>query len=232
MSEIRKILYIDDNLELSELVREYLSDKGMEVTLLHNSDHLIPELQKGTYELCLMDVMMPGKDGFELAEEMNVLSIQIPFLFLTGQTKKEDRIRGLKLGAQDYISKPFSLEELHLRILNILGRTTGTQNSRSTPAYRFDLGEHSFKADYGELIFRGETVKLSSTESKLLHYFCQHQNELITRSDILRHIWGEDDYYKGLSLNVYITRLRKQFRENPRIQILNEHGTGYKFMFE
>lgn len=232
MSNSRKILYIDDNLELSELVQEYLSDKELEVTLLHNSDHLIPELQKGIYELCLMDVMMPGKDGFELAEEINVLNLQIPFLFLTGQTKREDRIRGLKLGAQDYISKPFSLEELHLRILNILGRAKSTPSPTNLTGYRFELGDHTFRADYGELNYKGEIIKLSSTEAKLLHYFCRNLNELITRSDILKHIWGEDDYYKGLSLNVYITRLRKLFRDNSRIQILNEHGTGYKFMFE
>lgn len=227
MPDPLRILYIDDDLELSELVEEYLQGKDISVRLLHNPDHVLPELQNQTYDLCLMDVKMPGKDGFMLAEELTENNVITPFLFLTGQTRKEDRIKGLRLGAQDYISKPFSLEELYLRILNIARRTDQQQ---AKPISQFKLGDYVFKADYGELIHQGTTENLSTTESKLLRLFCDRMNELVLREEILVTIWGENDYYKGLSLNVYITRLRKRFETTEDISIINEHGKGYRFV--
>lgn len=224
-----QVLYIDDDLELSSLVEEYLSSKDVEVKLLHDPNQVIPSLQTGTFDLCLMDVKMPEKDGFTLAEEIVQNELDIPFIFLTGQTRKEDRIHGLKLGAADFISKPFSLEELYLRIQNIFKRV-GQDSVRVDKV--FTLGSWEYHPDFGELRKGDETVSLSSTEARVLHFFCQNMNKLVQRSDILLEVWGEDDYYKGLSLNVYITRLRKRFTDEPAISIVNEHGQGYKFMIK
>ncbi|MBO6515749.1 MAG: response regulator transcription factor [Bacteroidia bacterium] len=221
------ILYVDDDIELSGLVQEYLSGKGMSVKLLHNPDDVLKNLQNDTFHLCLMDVKMPQKDGFTLAEEIQSHGIQIPFLFLTGQTRKEDRIRGLKLGAEDYISKPFSLEELYLRITNISKRV---RTGEDRPETEFPLGKQTFFSDFGELRTENASTSLSTTEAKVLHILCRHMNKVVTRTKMLEDIWGQDDYHKGLSLNVYITRLRKRFSDNSAVTIVNEHGHGYKLL--
>ncbi len=224
MSAIKRILYIDDDFELSELVQEYLVTKNFDVELCHNPNNVIQMVDEGNYDLCLMDVKMPQKDGFELAEEMTNAGLTVPFLFLTGQTRKEDRIRGLKLGAEDYISKPFSLEELYLRINIITNRVaTGQQK----PKTLYDLGKITFHTNIAKLKSGDKETSLSTTENELLLLFCQNPNTVISRDDILVAVWGHNDHYKSLSLNVYITRLRKLLSDAGNITIMNQHGKGY-----
>lgn len=227
MSLTIDIIYIDDDPELGELVQEYLEAKEVRVKLIHNPPELIPQLREGKYNLCLMDVKMPHKDGFELAQEIIDNGIDIPFLFLTGQTRKEDRIRGLKLGAEDYISKPFSLEELYLRIVNITKRAQSGQTKQQS---EYALGQYTFNSDYAELSSTEGKVNLSTTEAKLLQILCENMNNVVSRKEILKSIWGGDDHYKSLSLNVYITKLRNHLKLEEDITILNKHGEGYKLI--
>jgi DNA-binding response OmpR family regulator len=224
VSGLKRILYVDDDYELSEMVQEYLATKNFDVDLVHNPEIVIDKVKSSHYDLCLMDVKMPQKDGFELAEDLNTAGINIPFLFLTGQTRKEDRIKGLKLGAQDYVSKPFSLEELYLRISNIVTRT-GSDSSK--PQASYDLGGSTFFPFHARLKSKDEELSLSTTENELLLVFCQNQNQVVSRDDILKAVWGQNDHYKSLSLNVYISRLRKLLSSSPNVSILNQHGQGY-----
>lgn len=227
MSRLR-VIYIDDDIELSEFVEEYMVSKGLQIKLVHNHNNLIPLLNENTFDICLMDVKMPGKDGFTLAEEILSNGITIPFLFLTGQTRKEDKIRGLKLGAQDYIIKPFSLEELYLRITNICKRSSDGETLAQLSEYM--LGNIRFNINFNELNLNNKVIPLSGTEAKLLKLLCQNSNKIVSRDEILMKIWGTTDHYKSLSLNVYITKLRKHLASQNGVSLVNEHGEGYKLV--
>ena len=229
MNSISHILFVDDEQQFSAMTKEYLEAKGFKVTLKHNADEGFSSFKSNQYNLCIFDVKMPIKDGFSLAEDVRSLDEDIPIIFLTGQTQKEDRIKGLTIGADDYITKPFSMEELFLRINAILKRVTKQEKSLPT---KFDIGKYNFDSITRELSVKTETVKLSAIESKLLQLFCENKNGLVKRDFALNRIWQDEDYLKGRSLNVYVSKLRTYLKEDDRIEILNVHGEGYRMVIK
>lgn len=227
MQQSPDLLMVDDDLTLSPLVKEYLEAQGMKCTLCHNAFDALNLFKENQYDLCLLDVQMPMKSGFDLAKEMVGFKPQIPFLFLTGQTEKEDRIKGFEYGAEDYILKPFSMQELALRIKAILRRTIQRQApvSENQP---ITLGSFLFYPDSRELIREDVVQKLSDLESKLLSLFLSNPDGIVVREDALKQLWKEDHMFRDRSLNVFVSRLRAFLKADSRIEILNIHGSGYK----
>ena len=223
------ILFVDDEKQFSAMTVEYLEAKGFEITLKHNADEGFAAFSSNNFDCCIFDVKMPIKDGFSLAEDVRTVDENIPIIFLTGQSQKEDRIRGLTIGADDYITKPFSMEELFLRIKAILKRT---QSQEKKQQEHFKIGKYSFDANARELNFEGKTTKLSAIETKLLQLFCENKNGLVQRDFALSRIWQDEDYLKGRSLNVYVSKLRSYLKEDQNIEILNVHGEGYRMVLK
>ena len=221
------ILFVDDEQQFSTMTAEYLEAKGFEVTLKHNADDGLSAFKTNHFDCCIFDVKMPMKDGFSLAEDVKALDENIPIIFLTGQNQKEDRIKGLTIGADDYITKPFSMEELFLRIKAILKRVT--KQEKQLPDH-FEIGKYTFDATARELKLEGKITKLSAIESKLLQLFCENKNSLLQRDFALNRIWQDEDHLKGRSLNVYVSKLRSFLKDDQNIEILNVHGEGYRMV--
>jgi len=218
-----KILLTEDDVDLGNILAQYLEMQGYDVVLARDGEEGWKKFIATNFDLCILDVMMPIKDGFELAKQISSKSPETPFIFLTARGLKEDRIKGLKLGADDYICKPFEVDELVLRIQNILKRT-GFQDIE-----KHELGQFSFI--YSELLLKGPDKELTLTvkEAKLLKYFLEHQNKLIKREDILVELWGENDYFLGRSMDVFISRLRKFLHSESSINIETVRGAGFIF---
>lgn len=223
-------MLVDDDRQFSVLTQEYLEAKGFAVALRHSGEEGLQEFKAGRYDLCILDVRMPMKDGFTLAGEIRELDEQVPIIFLTGQTEKEHRIKGLTLGADDYITKPFSMEELFLRVNAILKRAGFRQQEEKEERREYELGRYRFNAYTRELILGDTDIKLTAIESKLLQAFCDDAEGLIDRRLVLKRIWGDEDYLRGRSLNVYVSKLRQLLKEDPNIEILNVHGVGYRMV--
>lgn len=222
------LLLVDDDLALSPVTKEYLEAKDFQVTLRHSGEEGWTAFRSGTFDCCILDVKMPFKDGFSLAEDIRQLNPDMPILFLTGASQKEERIRGLSLGADDYITKPFSMEELYLRIRNILKRSTLQQKQSEKAAY--EIGLYRFDVATRELHGGPEMVKLTAIEARLLQLFCESDNGIIRRDIALQRIWGDEDMLKGRSLNVYVSKLRTFLSADARVEILNVHGEGYQMV--
>ncbi len=222
------ILLVDDDLTLSPLTKEYLEAKGFTISMRHSGDEGLEAFKSGIFDGCILDVKMPLKDGFSLAEDIRQLNPNIPILFLTGAVQKEERIRGLALGADDYITKPFSMEELYLRVRNTLKRSSNQQKQREKAVH--EIGLYRFDVSSRELHGSTEMVKLTAIEAKLLQLFCESDNGIIRRDTALQRIWGDEDMLKGRSLNVYVSKLRSFLSAEPRIEILNVHGEGYQLV--
>ena len=227
MNQTPHILIIDDDLTLSVITKEYLEAKDCEVTVLHNASDALSHVKENEYDLCLLDVKMPMKDGFTFAEEMRQHHIDIPVIFLTGQKEQGDRIRGLQIGADDYITKPFSMQELYLRIMNVLRRTGYTQE---TKAATYTIGKYTYHTDSRSLQINNSQERLSEMEGLLLTMFCDQPNRRITREHALRKIWHDDQNAKSRSLSVYINKLRKRLSKDSNIDIINVYGTGYQLV--
>ncbi|MDZ4748200.1 MAG: response regulator transcription factor [Saprospiraceae bacterium] len=224
-----KLLLVDDDLTLSPLIQEYLEAREMACTLCHNGFDALELLKKHHFDLCLLDVQMPMKSGFDLAREMVAFKPDVPFLFLTGLTEKEDRIRGFEYGAEDYIVKPFSLQELVLRI-NVILRRIKTHPASASPQPSYTIGSFLFYPDARELL-RGENLeKLSELESKLLLLFLNAADGIVHRNTVLKQLWKEEHLFRDRSLNVFISKLRQYLKADPAIEILNIHGTGYRMI--
>ena len=229
MSKKPHLLLVDDERQFSALTQEYLEAKGFEITLVHSGEAGLNTFKKNQFDLCVLDVKMPMKDGFALATEIRELNEQVPIIFLTGMTEKKERIKGLSLGADDYVTKPFSMEELYLRISNILKRSGFRAQAQKEQA-NFKVGIYDFDASTRELSLQGNIVKLTAIEAKLLKMFCETEHGLIERNLALKRIWGDDDMLRGRSLNVYVSKLRTYLKEDQNIEILNVHGVGYKMV--
>jgi len=221
------ILFVDDELHISKMTQEYLELKGYDIDLFHNAIDGMKAYKSTHYDLCLLDVKMPIKDGFTMAKEIRSLSAEVPIVFLTGNTEVEDRVKGLTIGADDYITKPYSMEELALRIQAILKRVYQQENHSEK---KMGVGDYSFDPVIRELSIRGKSIKLSSIESRLLQLLCEHKNGLVKRDYALNRIWEDEDQLKGRSLNVYISKLRTYLKADARLEILNVHGEGYKLV--
>ena len=229
MSAKKTILLVDDDRSLSPLVKEYLEAKDFVCHLHHNAYDAMDDFKKSSFSLCILDIRMPMKNGFQIAEEITTLRPETPFLFLTGQTEKEDRIKGLEAGADDYITKPFSMQELYLRIKAILKRTENYQNIKKGIT-QYDIGKYKFNADTREIASTLIPVKLSAIESKLLKLFCEAEDGIVYRDAALKQIWEDENSFRERSLNVYVSKLRQYMKDDPNIEILNIHGTGYKLV--
>ncbi len=232
MKHTPQLLFIDDDRAFSPLVCEFLEGKGFKTTLRHSGEEGIQTFRAGQFDLCILDVKMPFKDGFAVAQEIHALAPETPFLFLSGETEREKRIKGLTLGADDYVTKPFSMEELYLRIQAIL-RRSGTHSERAAKPETtdFTIGKYQFNAASRQLMLGNEVQKLSAIESKLLRLFCEAENGNIERETALRRVWGDEDLMRGRSLNVYVSKLRQYLAGDSGIELLNVHGEGYQLVY-
>ena len=222
-----KILLCEDDENLGMLLREYLLAKGFVAELCADGEAGFKAFLKTKFDICVLDVMMPKKDGFTLAQEIRSANTDVPIIFLTAKTLKEDILEGFKLGADDYITKPFSMEELVFRIEAILRRTKG-KKSRESTVYR--LGQFTFDTQKQLLQIGEKQTKLTTKENELLALLCSHSNEILQRDFALKTIWIDDNYFNARSMDVYITKLRKHLKDDPQIEIINIHGKGYKLI--
>ena len=222
-----KILLCEDDENLGMLLREYLQAKGFVAELCADGEAGFKAFLKTKFDICVLDVMMPKKDGFTLAQEIRSANTDVPIIFLTAKTLKEDILEGFKLGADDYITKPFSMEELVFRIEAILRRTKG-KKSRESTVYR--LGQFTFDTQKQLLQIGEKQTKLTTKENELLALLCSHSNEILKRDFALKTIWIDDNYFNARSMDVYITKLRKHLKDDPQIEIINIHGKGYKLI--
>ena len=228
MEEKMRILLCEDDENLGMLLREYLQAKGYDTELCPDGEAGYKSFLKNKYDLCVLDVMMPKKDGFTLAQEIRAANSEIPIIFLTAKTLKEDILEGFKIGADDYLTKPFSMEELTFRIEAILRRVKGKKNKESS---LYNIGRFVFDTQKQLLILDGEKqTKLTTQESELLGLLCAHANEILQRDFALKTIWIDDYYFNARSMDVYITKLRKHLKDDDSIEIINIHGKGYKLI--
>jgi DNA-binding response OmpR family regulator len=230
MNEIKyRILLAEDDENLGSLLQEYLQAKNYEADWVNNGEKAFRHFEQFHYDLCLLDVMMPVKDGFTLASEIRILNSDIPIIFLTAKSMKEDVLEGFSLGADDYITKPFSMEELLFRIEAILRRSKGTRGGDKN---QWTIGEFTFDAQKQILTRPGMEQKLTTKESELLKLLCNNLNQVLERNFALKAIWIDDNYFNARSMDVYITKLRKYLKADPNVQIINVHGKGYKLVVD
>ncbi len=227
MGEKLSILLCEDDENLGMLLREYLNAKGYSAELYPDGEAGYKAFLKNKYDLCVLDVMMPKKDGFALAQEIRQVNAEIPIVFLTAKTLKEDVLEGFKIGADDYLTKPFSMEELTFRIEAILRRVRGKKSKESS---MYKIGRFTFDTQKQLLTIDGQQTKLTTKESELLALLCAHSNEILQRDFALKTIWIDDNYFNARSMDVYITKLRKLLKDDPAVQIINIHGKGYKLI--
>lgn len=234
MAPTPKLLVVEDDPNLGALLAEYLRVKGFEVDLRADGEAGLQAFRGaaeagGRYDLLLLDVMMPVKDGFTLAREIRRLDAQAPIIFLTAKSMKQDTIQGFQAGADDYLTKPFSMEELVLRVHAVLRRSAGLGLGIEQPQHH-TIGSYTFDVRK-QLLRRGEEErKLTTKESELLRLLCLHRNGLLERRQALREIWGDDNYFNGRSMDVYIAKLRKYLAPDPRVEIINVHGKGFRLV--
>jgi two-component system, OmpR family, response regulator len=226
--KITKVLLAEDDNNLGMLLKNYLSAKSYDTTLLANGILALEEFSRQQFELCILDIMMPEMDGLTLAKEIRKINTAIPIIFLTAKSQKEDILEGFRTGADDYITKPFSMEELLYRIQAILKRTAGSALPKKESSYT--IGSYSFDPLKQVLSFESQPVKLTTKESELLELLCRHRNEILERNFALKSIWIDDNYFNARSMDVYITRLRKYLKKDTSVKILNVHGRGYKLL--
>ncbi|MCI7338162.1 MAG: response regulator transcription factor [Bacteroidales bacterium] len=222
-----KVLLCEDDENLGMLLREYLQAKEYDVDLMPDGEEGAKAFAENRYDLCILDVMMPQKDGFTLAQEIRHLNSRVPIIFLTAKTLKEDVLAGFKIGADDYMTKPFSMEELLFRIEAILRRTS---NKKNKVGNNYKFGRYEFDTQKQTITIDGVSSRLTTKESELLGLLAQNMNNVLERNFALKAIWVEDNYFNARSMDVYITKLRKKLADDPDVQILNVHGRGYKLV--
>jgi len=227
MEKKMRVILSEDDENLGSLLREYLIAKGYDTDLYPDGEAAFKGFQKNQYDLCIFDVMMPKKDGFALAKDVRMINSEIPIIFLTAKNMKEDVIEGFRIGADDYMTKPFSMEELIFRIEAILRRTMGEADNTQAV---FKLGRFTFDARKQTLSDSTDSTKLTTKESELLRLLCVNANKVLERNYALKTIWVDDNYFNARSMDVYITKLRKHLKDEEGIEIINIHGKGYKLI--
>lgn len=221
-----KILLAEDDHNLGTILKAYLEAKGYPTKLYVNGKEAYDAYTREKFDFCILDVMMPVKDGFTLAKEIRKSDRKIPILFLTAKSMQEDRIEGLQLGADDYLTKPFSMEELLLRIKAILRRAVTVSGEQNI----FKLGKYVFDYSHQTLALKDDIQKLTSKEAELLKLLAENLNSVLDRSIALNRIWNDDSYFNARSMDVYIAKLRKYLKDDPGIELLNVHGIGFKLL--
>ena len=225
------LLLVEDEHNFGAVLKDYLGMQGFKVTWCKDGEEGARVFHTGQFDLCILDIMMPLKDGFTLAQEIRKARPQQPIIFLTARAMREDVIQGFKLGADDYITKPFDSEELLYRIRAIIKRSQGETATGNQPQ-QFTLYDYVFDHELRTLSFEGKNIRLSPKESDLLHLLCLQKNELLSRENALRMLWGDDNYFNGRSMDVFVSKLRKHFKNDPRIRIENIHGKGFRLVIE
>ena len=223
-----RILYVEDDDSLSFITKDQLEMENYDVTHSANGKDAWSVFKKGEFDLCLLDVMLPQLDGFELAKKIRAVSKHVPIIFLTAKSMVEDKMEGFLLGGDDYVTKPYSFEELKMRIEVFLRRRKIIENA---PKEAIIIGKYNFDYANLDLSINGSSKGLTQREADILYYLATRPNQVIRRSDILEDIWGKDDYFYGRSLDVFISRLRKYLNEDPEITIENVHSVGFKLNF-
>src|SRR5215210_8087432 len=223
-----KILLCEDDTNLGSVLKNYLELNDYDVTLERDGRLGLAAFQRESFDLCLLDVMMPNMDGFALAEEIRDINPDVPLFFLSAKTMKDDIIQGYKLGADDYITKPFDSEVLLHKIKAILKRNE--EEKTISENIEFDLGKFHFNPKLRELSIEGNMQTLSPKENELLKMLAEHKNDLLPREQALKRIWGSDTYFNGRSMDVYIAKLRKYLKDDPNIEIVNIHGNGFRLV--
>lgn len=221
-----KILYAEDDETLAFLTKDNLEQNGYEVVHCNDGVLCMEAFRKENFDICILDIMLPKKDGFEIAADIRKVNNDVPIIFLSAKTLKEDRIKGLKLGADDYLVKPFSIEELALKIEIFLKRS---QKNAIAEKVSYSVGRYKFDTNNYVLTFEDQKITLTQRESELLKLFLDNKNKVLKREQILTSLWGDDDYFMGRSLDVFISRLRKILSTESHISIENLHGIGFKF---
>jgi two-component system, OmpR family, response regulator VicR len=224
-----KILYVEDDPNLGFVTKDNLELEGYEIVHFQDGKEAWKSFSKEKYDLCLLDVMLPEMDGYSLAEKIRKQNNQVPIIFLTAKNLQEDKIIGLKIGGDDYVTKPFSIEELILRIRVFLKRKD-VQNSKNGENQNSKIGSYLFDYQQLTLVNATKTEQLTNREADVLKFLCDRPHRVIKREEILIAIWGRDDYFLGRSLDVFITRLRKMLSEDTSIKIENVHGVGFRFV--
>jgi DNA-binding response OmpR family regulator len=231
MADPHRILLLEDDPNLGRIVQEHLQMEGFEVLLCVNGEEGMGAFRRRSFDLCLVDIMMPRKDGFTFAREVREQDQQTPLIFLTARSLKEDRIEGFKIGCDDYITKPVSVEELLLRIRAVLRRTKGSTVSETTQTV-FEIGGYRFDSNR-RILKRGNTKqKLTPKESELLHLLCLNMNRTLPREEALRRVWNDENYFSGRSMDVFISRLRKYLGDDNRVEIMGVHGKGFRLVVD
>jgi DNA-binding response OmpR family regulator len=229
---MKRILLVEDDPNLGLLLQDYLQLKGkFDVVLCVDGDEGLRAFTKQDFDLCILDVMMPKKDGFTLGKEIRKINENVPIIFATAKAMMEDKAAAYNLGGDDYITKPFRIEELLLRINALLKRVQSKEVSENeTSQTNFEIGDYVFDYTTQLIYFKGQIQKLSTKEAELLKLLCLKKNAVLTREEALLSIWHDDNYFNGRSMDVFLSKLRKYLREDPKVEILNVHGKGYKLL--
>lgn len=229
---MNRILFVEDDANLGMLLKENMEHKGFETIWCRNGEEGIRNFRPGQFNICILDVMLPLKDGFELSKEIRKLDPDVPFIFLTAKSIHDDRIKGFEHGCDDYITKPFNTQELYMRINAILRRSqqhaSGANGNSKTGVY--NIGRYLFDYTTMSLEIDGNIEKLSAKECELIYMLASHMNTLVNREVILRKVWGNDDYFSAKSMDVYVSKIRKRLKDDPSIEILNAYGIGFKMI--
>jgi DNA-binding response OmpR family regulator len=229
---MKRILLVEDDPNLGLLLQDYLQLKGkFDVVLSTDGEEGLRAFNKQQFDLCILDVMMPKKDGFTLGKEIRKINQNIPIIFATAKAMMEDKVSAYDLGGDDYIIKPFRIEELLLRINALLKRVSAREPEPSGPVQtRFEIGDYTFDFTTQMIHYKGQNQKLSTKEAELLQLLCINKNSVLTREEALLSIWHDDNYFNGRSMDVFLSKLRKYLKEDPKVEILNVHGKGYKLL--
>ncbi|WP_379087509.1 response regulator transcription factor [Pedobacter sp. UC225_65] len=229
---MKKILLVEDDPNLGLLLQDYLQLKGkFDVVLSTDGEEGLKAFSKQSFDLCILDVMMPKKDGFTLGKEIRKINQEVPIIFATAKAMMEDKASAYDLGGDDYITKPFRIEELLLRINALLKRVATKENPVHEPEQtQFEIGKYNFDYTTQLIHFNGKQQKLSTKEAELLQLLCLKKNTVLTREEALLSIWHDDNYFNGRSMDVFLSKLRKYLKEDPKVEILNVHGKGYKLL--
>lgn len=228
-SPFTSVLLVEDDRNMCYLLKDNLASSGYSVTVCYDGKEGFRRFRESNFNLCILDIMLPRMDGFQLATKIRLLNESVPIIFLTSRSMEADKVQGFKTGCDDYITKPFSLMELNYRILAVLKRSAGHTEQSAQQVQKIGM----FDFDPRSRIFRscdGTEKKLTPKESELLKILCEKRNELVTRNFIMNHIWGDDDYFISRSMDVYLTRIRNLLKGDPNLEIVNVYGTGYQLL--
>lgn len=226
-----KILYVEDELFLGKIVKESLESRSYQVIMEADGDRAFPLFEQHRPDICVLDIMLPNKDGFTIAEEIRKVDDEVPIIFLTAKTQTDDLVKGFKTGANDYIRKPFSMEELIVRIENALRFRNG-ENKHGDKKDIVKIGKYTFHMNHQVLKNNGDERKLSFRESELLKVLYENRDKIVDRKDILNLLWGNDNFFNSRNLDVYITKLRSYLKSDAKLEIITIKGIGYRFVIE